>query len=152
MGDHYGPNQDRQMIVVAAAEEVPSLRGIFGESFEEADYDFMTSAASREDRLALAESFMTGNIFALGLAGDVAIRRDSELQGSTALLVNFSMPQSMDHYQYLLFRRAAAETRVHTFYSPSADSKLAVPLLKALQEAGHDIPTELAEAWSKEGS
>merc|ERR1719277_19370 len=69
----YTPNQDRQMVVIAAASELKEVMACIGESLEEADYDSVGPMVPQEERQALLMGFETGthpccNLFTMKLA------------------------------------------------------------------------------------
>merc|ERR1719507_1404521 len=147
--DTYEPNQDRQLVVIASPANMQDVSARLGEMFEASDFDSVFSDTGKEKRQEALEGYMAGNLFALALSSDVAISRSFELSRPPAVLVNFDAPSSMPLHLYRLLLRAGAATRIHSFVSPSSDHGFAVPLMAALEDAGHEIPSGLMELWSK---
>uniref|UniRef100_A0A7S4RK29 RRM domain-containing protein n=1 Tax=Alexandrium monilatum TaxID=311494 RepID=A0A7S4RK29_9DINO len=145
----YEPSQERQIVVVAQPANVQPVAGVLCGSLAACDYDSLQSSTSAEDRRTVLEGYETGNLYVVTMSSEVCTRREFDLGRPASVLINFDCPPSLPYHLQRIYKRTGSGTRVHNFFSPTVDSKLAIPLLKALEEAGHDIPPELLELWSR---
>jgi len=144
----YEPNQDRQAVVISAAGSVDDVLGRLHETFEAADIGVITASVSPEEQREVAANWETGNIFVLVLADDISSRPDLGLGRAPAILLNLDLPSSVPLLLYRLLERSEASTRIHCLFSCSVDSRLVVPLMTAMEDAGHEMPADLVEMWS----
>uniref|UniRef100_A0A7S0AFQ5 RRM domain-containing protein n=1 Tax=Pyrodinium bahamense TaxID=73915 RepID=A0A7S0AFQ5_9DINO len=145
----YDPSHETQMVVVAQPVHVQPVAGILGECLEDCDYESLELSTSKEDRKAIIEGYGTGNLYVVTASSEVCARSEFDLGRPASVLINFDCAPTVQLHLRRIFKRTDSSTRVHTFFSPTTDSKLALPLLKALEEAGHEIPPKLLEMWSK---
>merc|ERR1712232_670443 len=145
----YAPSQDGQMVIIAHSVNLPAVLELVGHSCEAADFEYLDTFTSKEGWKAAVEGFEAGNTFILAMSTEVCTRRESDLGKPTTVLINFDFPDTLQLLLYRIFKRADSNTCVHDFFSPSADTKLSVPLLKFLDEGGMDVPAGLYECWSR---
>jgi len=144
----YTPSHDQQMMVVADSTNCKAVADAIGEICEEVDFECVDNSSSKDARRNAVESFETGNTYILVMASEVASRMDFELSTTPAVLVNFDMPSTLLLYLYRITKRAESMTRIHSFFDPKLDGKLALPLMAAMEEAGQDIPPPLLGFWA----
>merc|ERR1712066_557311 len=133
------------MVVVSKSANIRDVLARLGGCMEPSDFDSISPDTAKERRREVREGFETGNLYIVSLSSDIALSQGFNLSRPPAVLVNFDFPESVPLYLYMLHRRADAATRIHTFFAPGADGCLATPLLRALEDAGHEIPADLAE-------
>lgn len=141
----YNPNQEQQMIVIASSSNLQAIGKLMGEVFEEGDFETVSLSTSTEDRKEAIDAFETGNTFALLLASEIATRKDFEMNKKATVLVNFDFPNTFQAYLQRISKRADENTRTHGFFSPTIDKQLAVEVMSAMEDAGHEIPPALVE-------
>mmetsp|Transcript_154125 Transcript_154125/g.295734 ORF Transcript_154125/g.295734 Transcript_154125/m.295734 type:complete len:468 (+) Transcript_154125:29-1432(+) len=145
----YSPNQEQQMVVIASTAHIPDIASLLDEICEPGDYEAVSINTSKNERKEVIDAYATGNTFILVMAGDVATRRDFELEKSPSVLVNFDFPNTLQAYLYRIYKRADNSTRVHSFFASEPDQHIAVPLMTVMEEAGHEIPPALLELWTE---
>lgn len=143
----YTLNQDQQMVILADVANVQDVIEVIGKSYEACDYASVTGSVSEEVREAIVQNFAIGNTFILVVdSAAVGQLGSTGLGAKAAVLVTCDLPAQLETYEDALFAMSAPSSRVHTFFSPAASARLAVPLMTLLEEAGNDIPGELLES------
>jgi len=144
----YDPTHEMQVVVVARPAHLQAVAGLLGQCLEDCDFDTLEPTMSKASRQAVIEGYETGNLYVVTLSSEACTRREYYLGKPASVLINFDCPRTVQLHLHGMFKRAECSTRVHNFFTPSTDGKLALPLLKACEEAGHEVPPELYEMWS----
>lgn len=144
----YDPNQDSQILIVALASELPAVRSVVGACCEQADFDVLDSSVPLARRREVAEGFECGNIYVLVVDSQVSVHPSFTLGASAAVLINFDLPPTLPQMQYRIWKRTKSTSRVHNFLVTSADQKIVMPLMVALEEMGQEMPPQLMQFWS----
>jgi len=94
------------------------------------------------------EGYATGNLYVMVMSSDMATRNGFTPEVPASVLLQFDCPSTFPLYLRRVFKLADDKTRVHCFFSPETDQNWAMPLLMAMEEAGHEIPPGLLELVS----
>merc|ERR1712032_1375452 len=137
-----------QMVVIAAPANVKSVSQVLGECLEDCDFDILDPSLTEHDKDLVVEGYATGNLYVVVMSSDVATRSGFAPEVPTSVLVHFDCPMTFPLYLRRVFKLADDKSRVHCFFSPETDQSWALPLLRALEEAGHEIPSGLVALWS----
>lgn len=141
----YDPNHERQMVIIARSDNVQAVSKVLAEMFDASDFACLTRETGTKDRETFISEFEVGNLFVLLVALDGCMRNDFGASKAAAYVVDFDLPNTVRLLLYSVFGRANVDSHVHSFFSPTDDSKLARPLLAALEAAGHEIPPALID-------
>jgi len=144
----YDPTHETQMVVIAEPANMKVVSHVLGECLEDCDFDILQPSLTERDQEVVLEGYATGNLFVVVMSSDIATRNGFILEVPASVLVHFDCPATFPLYLRRVFKLADDKTRVHCFFSPETDQNWALPLLMAMEEAGHEIPSGLVELWS----
>lgn len=144
----YDPTHETQMVVVVDPANVKVVAEVLGECLEDCDFDILQPSLTEHNQKLVLEGYTTGNLYVLVMSSDIATRSGFALGVPAVVLVQFDCPSTFPLYLRRVFKLTDGGTRVHCFFSPETDQSWAVPLLMAMEEAGHEIPSGLVELWS----
>lgn len=144
----YDPTHETQMVIIAEPANVKIVSQVLGECLEDCDFGVLQPSLADHDKGLVFEGYATGNLYVVVMSSDVSTRNGFDLEVPASVLVHFDCPSTFPLYLRRVFKLADGNTRVHSFFSPATDQKWAEPLLMAMEEAGHEIPSGLVELWS----